>query len=344
MPMFIAVPTYSAGQSSKLGSCQVTLDGPLHAAKTVSEADYLCLVLAARGYTVERPVWNDPLVDWKRFQFVVIRETWDYNEHFEAYQCWIRHVDAVSVLLNPAKLILWNMEKSVYLQQLSAEPAIEVIPTLSVEQRDWELMKPAVAASSDLVSSIKQHFDSSVKSWLPQYREFVVKPSVSLAGCSTARFSRSDTSIIAHVEQCFATSPGVLIQPLMESIFEGENSLIYLAGGFSHGILKKNSTNNEFRVQTHYGGSVHPMDPTPDMLRFGSGVLDAVVKNAGLKEVSEITYARIDFVWEHGVPMLMECEMIECELMLPLIPGATEKFCHVLESCFKAHLPLLVGR
>jgi hypothetical protein len=56
--------------------------------------------LAARGMAATPAVWDDPEVDWKYFDLVVVRSCWDYVCRRHEFLEWVARVP---YLANPAK-------------------------------------------------------------------------------------------------------------------------------------------------------------------------------------------------------------------------------------------------
>ena len=83
--------------------------------------------LAGAGVAFEQPVWNDPAVDWRRFDAVLIRTTWDYQDHLPAFRAWAAAVAAVAPLCNPEPVVAWNTHKS-YLRDLQRD-GVPLAPT-----------------------------------------------------------------------------------------------------------------------------------------------------------------------------------------------------------------------
>ena len=57
------------------------------------------LLLAAcreAGIETEAVVWDDPAVDWDRFGLVLIRSTWDYQDHPREFEAWTGAIGAPS--------------------------------------------------------------------------------------------------------------------------------------------------------------------------------------------------------------------------------------------------------
>src|SRR5262249_8258301 len=68
--------------------------------------------LYRRGIDVEAAVWDEPDVEWARFDRVVIRSTWDFHLRPEAYARWIAaFLDRPQQLWNPPGVVLGNLSK-----------------------------------------------------------------------------------------------------------------------------------------------------------------------------------------------------------------------------------------
>jgi glutathione synthase/RimK-type ligase-like ATP-grasp enzyme len=111
----------------------------------------------------------------------------------------------------------------------------------------------------------------------------------------------------------------MLIQPMMEAIeSEGEYSLFYLGGRFSHAIVKRPRA-GEFRCQSQFGGR-HNMTDAPAAAR---ALGDAALAASG----PDIAYARIDLIGAGaGGYALMEIELIEPYLYLDQAPDGGASF------------------
>lgn len=89
-------------------------------------------------------VWDDPAVDWRAFDAVVIRSTWDYHKRIGEFRAWIDRLDASGARLwNPPALLRWNTHKR-YLIDLAAR-GVNVVPTLLTSR---VVVKPAVSATA----------------------------------------------------------------------------------------------------------------------------------------------------------------------------------------------------
>ena len=111
----------------------------------------------------------------------------------------------------------------------------------------------------------------------------------------------------------------------MQSILsEGEYSLFYFGGAFSHAILKIPAS-GEFRSQEERGAEIRRVDPEPGLRLCGQRALEAV-SPAPL-------YARIDLVRNADSDFeVMELELIEPSLYLRMDPEAPARFARAIDG------------
>jgi len=103
-------------------------------------------------------------------------------------------------------------------------------------------------------------------------------------------------------------APGEIAQPFLREIEDGELSLVFFDGEFSHAI-RKTPAEGDIRVQPQHGGVVTPAEPTAEELAIATGVLDAAGR--------DLLYARVDLV---GDGMLIELEAIEPRFFFEYAP------------------------
>jgi hypothetical protein len=107
-------------------------------------------------------------------------------------------------------------------------------------------------------------------------------------------------------------------------IEEGEFSLFYFNGDYSHAILKT-PTGSEFRSQEERGATIKAARPEARLLQRGRQALDSV-SPAPL-------YARIDFVRDDERDFrVMEMELIEPSLYLRMHPEAPIRFAQAVDA------------
>jgi hypothetical protein len=95
-----------------------------------------------------------------------------------------------------------------------------------------------------------------------------------------------------------------MVQPYLSGIAdEGEYSLLFFNRRFSHAVVKK-AAQGEYRIQSSYGGTDMPYQPSSADIDVASTVLAAVPGN--------LLYARVDMVrGDDGQLKLIELEIIE---------------------------------
>ena len=121
-----------------------------------------------------------------------------------------------------------------------------------------------------------------------------------------------------------------MLQPFLPAVSgEGELSLIYLGGGFSHAV-RKVAAQGDFRVQREHGGAYTVFDPPAEALALAQAALAAAP--------APPAYARADLIRLPGGGLaVIELELIEPDLYLDLVPGAHAAFGAALA-------PLLTGK
>ncbi len=231
-------------------------------------------------------IWDDPAVDWSRYDGVVVRSVWDYAGRREEFLAWARMIGPR--LINPPELIAWNTDKR-YLDDLAAA-GIPVVPTSFVAPGG-----PVVLGSEDCV----------------------VKPTVSAGSKDTARFAAGEHErALELVERIHASGRTAMVQPYIPSVDErGETALLYFGGRFSHAIHKgpllrpgEAPAEGLFALE-----EIHPRTPTP----AERALADRVVGYVSERDGSAPVYARVDLVEDpSGAPIVLELELTEPSLFL----------------------------
>ncbi|MET1255977.1 ATP-grasp domain-containing protein [Aliikangiella maris] len=267
--------------------------------------DLLFTPLTNAGWQYEVISWRQTNVNWSRFDQVIIRSTWDYQQDIAAFLATLKLIDASRARLeNSLSLVAWNINKH-YLRQL-AEQQIPIIPTLWFD----------CFSQANLTMCFEQF----------QTDEIVIKPCVSLGAIDTFRIDvNSAKNSEKQFQKIFYQRP-FMVQPFAANIIaEGEFSLFFFDNQFSHGVLKKPKA-NDFRVQEEHGGQLSLITPDESLLKQAEQVM------ALLPEIP--LYARLDFVRWQNKFALMEAELIEPSLYFNLDPNATIRFVEAMERRF----------
>jgi hypothetical protein len=132
------------------------------------------------------------------------------------------------------------------------------------------------------------------------------------------RLDQASASDHAAEIEAYYADRALMIQPFEPAIVsEGEFSLLYFNGEFSHGILKV-PKRGDFRVQEEHGSEIRSITPEPALLAAGNAAIRAIGK--------KLLYARADLVRHGNEFRVMELELVEPALYLRMDPGAPDRF------------------
>jgi hypothetical protein len=113
-----------------------------------------------------------------------------------------------------------------------------------------------------------------------------------------------------------------MVQPFLpEIVTEGEWSLLFIAGIFSHAVLKRPADGN-FLVQSEFGGTSVPATPPPRLVDDAALALGSAPGRS--------LYARVDGVRRGDRLILLELELLEPDLFFRFGPGSAERFAEAL--------------
>ena len=120
-----------------------------------------------------------------------------------------------------------------------------------------------------------------------------------------------------------------MIQPYLKSIeTEGETSLLFFGGRFSHAVNKR-PVPGDFRIQMQFGGLYQTVTPDAEAMALAEQVLAAIAE--------PLLYARIDMTRDDaGAWVLMEAELIEPDFYLDHDPANGAGFAAAVAARLKA--------
>ncbi len=260
--------------------------------------DHALLLAAGReaGIAFEIAYWDEAALPRRGYAGAIIRTCWDYHERaIEFPACLESHERAGLRVFNPSSIVRWNGRKT-YLKQLGAA----AIETIWAEHAD--------------ARSVAQAFDAL------DAAEVVVKPQVGAGSIETVRLRRnawSEADLIA------GPRGPAMIQPYLKSVeTEGERSLFWFGGMFSHAIRKT----------PRGGGWLANIPAKTDFIAEPPPVqaLEAA-DSARAHAPRELLYVRIDLVLgDDGKWRVIEIEAIEPYLFLAFAPEAAGFFVDAL--------------
>jgi len=243
---------------------------------------------AARGLQFEVMFWDNDLTG---FDAAIIRSCWDYHARPDEFIATLEAHERAGVrVFNSPSAVRWNFRKT-YLRDLGAA-AIETVWADKADAR-----------------TVAQAFDALDAS------EIVVKPQIGAGSIDTVRLTRnawSEADLIA------GPRGPAMIQPFLRAIeTEGERSLFWFGGAFSHAIRKVPSR-GDWRANipgTHFVAEAAP----PEAMEAG--------ESARARAPADLLYVRIDLVLgDDGRWRVIEIEAIEPYLFLDFAPEGADLF------------------
>ena len=285
--------------------CTIALATAIAATGLDEDMPPLLAALTAAGMDAQVVAWDDPTVSWSRFDLVLLRSTWNYTDHRDAFLAWCESVAARTRLLNAPDLVRWNTDKR-YLGELAAA-GVPVIDSHFLAPGDDPASMPALA-------------------------EFVVKPTVGAGSRGARRFADSERSrAIDHAGMLLDAGCHVLVQPYLAQVDQaGETALLFFDGQYSHAIRKgpllhrgEDATRALFAAE-----HITARQPSDAEKTIAQGILAALPFAAPL-------YARVDLLPSPEGPKLLELELAEPSLFFDHAPGSAERFA----ASLRARLP-----
>ena len=265
----------------------------------VADDDLAIEPLRELGWEVRTLSWRQTEVAWDDFEAVVLRTTWDYQQFPDEFLRVMEQIDrSIARLENPLDIVRWNFDKR-YLREMDGRDAL-IVPTI------WD------------ASYSRGEFGR----WMTELScdELIIKPTVSATAGHTYRLREYDEQL----ESVFADR-SFMVQPFMPNIVaEGEYSLFYFNGEYSHAI-NKSPKDADFRVQEEHGGIITPVEPDERLLRVAGETLAMIGR--------ELLYARVDFVRDEADNFaLMEFELIEPALYFRMDAGSAGRFARAIDT------------
>ena len=266
-----------------------------------NENNLLLEFLQKKGLNIHKEIWDDPAVAWQSYDLAVLKAPWDYFDKFKSFNAWLGRLEQLGVrLLNPVDIVRWNSDKH-YLHDIE-EAGLPIIPSIFIEKGEQP--------------HLPEYFEQL------QTETLIIKPAVSGGAKNTLLLTHDTVEAISPGIQQLLQEEAFMVQPFVREIqSEGEWSLLFFGGEFSHCILKTAAT-GDFRVQHIHGGAVHTKEAPAALLAIARQYVDRFAQGC--------LYARVDGVMIDGKFYLMELELIEPYLYLFTSEAGFEKYYQAL--------------
>ena len=267
----------------------------------VSDADLSIEPMAELGWSVDMVPWRRA-VDWNDYELVYICTPWDYQNDVDAFLEVLESIEHSSArLVNGLALVRWNLEKT-YLRELEMRGA-DIVPSRFFDRFDAD----------------------EVASCFDEYRtgKIVLKPVVGANSDNIFVLTAPlPDDVTGELQRVFARRP-FFVQPFVDNVqSEGEYSLFFFGGNYSHAILKK-PKEGDFRSQEEHGADILSVEAPAALVDTAQHVLGVVNPQP--------VYVRADFVRGAGDRfLLMELELIEPALYFRTDPASAARFAQAL--------------
>ena len=281
-------------------------DRPFHAA------------LEELGIPFEIKAWDEPSFLNDDTKAVLIRTTWDYQEKPEAYMKWAQDTAQRVPLLNGPSVVTWNAKKT-YLRDLH-EAGAPLAPTIWLQKGD--------------AVNVKQVLQKN------DWTQGFIKPVFGATARGTCRFGEGLSNLDeaqAHLDQWLANED-MMIQPYLKSVeTEGEISLLYMGGEFSHAV-QKIPVPGDYKVQDDFDAKDFPIEASAELHELSETILETA-KSCIQKRFGETPffhYARVDLMKaSDGQYVVGELELIEPSLFMRHDPQAGMRLARHVQSILK---------
>lgn len=273
---------------------------PSYAGQWPGVLERLAACLAREGLEAVASPWTDHVDSaggLQGYPLVLPLICWGYHrDHARWMQASATWAEAGIPIANPASVLAWNSDKT-YLRRL-AEAGVAIPPTIWTDR------------ATD--AQVQAAFDAFGTDTL------IVKPTVSGGAWKTLRMLRGEALNNAPEGEA-------MIQPYLATIeTEGETSLLFFGGRFSHAVNKR-PVPGEFRIQVQFGGSYSTVTPPEGAMALAQQVLSAIDE--------PLLYARIDTAQDAaGDWLLMEAELIEPDFYLANDPAGGAGFAAAVKA------------
>ncbi len=255
------------------------------------------------GWMAEEVSWRNENVNWNDYDAVIVRSTWDYQNDSEKFIGVLEKINTVSHLENDLDLMKWNMNKN-YLFDLE-QNGVKIVDTI------WEKK-----FNRNLANEYFEKLNTN---------EIIIKPNISANADNTFRLTREKLNKNLQLLENIFAEREFMVQPFLKNIIEeGEYSLFFFNGKFSHSVLKK-PKENDFRVQEEHGGNIQPFKVSSQLILIAENII---------KKLSTIPlYGRVDLVrTKENEFAVMELELIEPSLYLNKNDKSPAKFVKAFEE------------
>ena len=231
--------------------------------------------------------WEDKTVDYSKFDCLVLRSVWGYQNNYPEFKKWLELINHLNLpLYNSTDIVLNNIRKDIQFDILCRNniPCIkttfiynEIDAVRNIMVRGDKVLKPIISGSGEKTILCRDQELKTVSDILTIY---------------DSNFNEDDN--------------GLMIQPYVGGIINGEYSCVFVDGINIHNMLR-------------FPG-IFASKKKPVFLKdIPSDVKELAHKVSRIDAFNGYLYMRVDIVVENNKPLIMEVELAEPDLMFKYI-------------------------
>ncbi len=245
------------------------------------------------GYDSEIISWQDDNVNYQDYECLILRSVWGYQNDYKKFKEWLLFLKNNNIkIYNDVDMVLDNIRKDIQFGILDKND-IEHIPTKFIKMNE------------------EVNFSGLINPNL------IIKPIISGSGDNTFRITNDKSELdkriintndipLVYKKVLENSENGLMIQPYIEEVVEGEYSCVY---------INSVNTHNMIRFPGIFAAKKKPIL----IHNIPSEVKMLADRIASLNEYNKSLYLRVDITYNKGIPLIMEVELAEPDLLTKYI-------------------------
>ncbi len=240
--------------------------------------------------------WEDNNVNYSKYDLIVIRSIWGYQNSIDKFMKWLDKIERCSCLVvNDISMLKNNFLKNKQIEILDKNKIPHINTSFIFEKKD-----------------LKKSLDFILKNKFKNINSFVIKPVISGSGNNTYVLSLNgknhfkNSIKLNEIESKFDfvfdnKNNGIMIQPFMSEIFDGEYSVIFIKDKLIHCV--KRSTNiftDRYKVEV-------VKDVDDELIELSNRIIN-------INEFKNYIFIRIDLIKTKNEYKVMEIELLDPDL------------------------------
>ncbi len=257
----------------------------------IKEDQLLVFHLNQEGCDAEIISWENPFNSYSDYSAMIVRSVWGYQDNYSEFKAWLENIKNIGIpLFNNQDIIMNNIRKN---------KQFEILKKNKIPLIDTEFIYN--------VDDLDQYINSNSKK--------VIKPIISGSGENTFIVGNGKIPINPSLEEIkkiysevlSEKDNGIMIQPYIEEIQNGEFACVYIDGVNTHNMLR-------------FPGVLSRKDKPKFVPHLPESVQQLATTVSELEEYKDYLYMRVDIVMKDNNPVIMEVELADPDLLFKYIP------------------------